>query len=97
MEPCSLEYVVKMRIELFGIARARAGREAVDVEAGSLGEAIRVLAAACPGLEPDVVDGTGRLTDSFLASLNGAVFVRDVATPLEADDTLLILGAHSGG
>jgi molybdopterin converting factor small subunit len=86
-----------MRIELFGIARVRAGREAVDVEAGSLGEAIRALAAACPGLEPDVVDREGRLTDSFLASLNGAVFVKDEATPLEADDKLLILGAQSGG
>lgn len=86
-----------MRIELFGIARARAGREAVDVEAESLGEAIRALAAACPGLEPDVVTGDGRLTDSFLASLNGAVFVRDEATPLDPEDKLLILGAQSGG
>jgi molybdopterin converting factor small subunit len=87
----------QMRIELFGIARARAGREVVDVEAGSLGEAIRALAAACPGLAPDVVDGEGRLNESFLASLNGAVFVRDEATPLEAEDKLLILGAQSGG
>jgi len=86
-----------MRIELFGIARARAGREAVDVEAGSLGEALRALAATCPGLEPEVVDGAGRLTDSFLASLNGAAFVRDEATPLEAGDKLLILSAQSGG
>jgi molybdopterin converting factor small subunit len=86
-----------MRIELYGIARARAGREAVDVEAGSLGEAIRALADACPGLAPDVVGSDGRLTDSFLASLNGAVFVRDEATPLEAGDRLLILSAQSGG
>jgi len=86
-----------MRIELFGIARARAGREAVDVEAGSLGEAIRALAAACPGLEPDVVDGEGHLSENFLASLNGAVFVKDETMPLEADDMLLILGAQSGG
>ncbi|MHC4817670.1 MAG: MoaD/ThiS family protein [Planctomycetota bacterium] len=86
-----------MRIELFGIARVRAGREAVDVDAGSLGEAVRALATVCPGLEPDVVDGEGRLTDGFLASLNGAVFVTDEATPLEADDRLLILGAQSGG
>lgn len=86
-----------MRIELFGIARARAGREAVDVDAGNLGEALRALAAACPGLEPEVVGADGLLTDSFLASLNGAAFVRDESTPLGADDRLLILGAQSGG
>jgi molybdopterin converting factor small subunit len=85
-----------MRIELFGIARARAGIEAVDVEAGTLGEALRELATACPDLVPEVIRD-GRLTDSFLASLNDDRFVRAANTPIGPDDTLLVLGAQAGG
>lgn len=85
-----------MRIELFGIARARAGREAIDVEARSLGDAIRALAGECPGVVPEVV-ADGRLTDSFLASLNGERFVADPALELARNDTILILGAQAGG
>jgi molybdopterin synthase sulfur carrier subunit len=85
-----------MRIELFGIARARAGREALEVEATSLGDAIRALAGVCPGVVPEVV-ADGRLTDGYLASLNGERFVRDPALPLAKGDTILILGAQAGG
>lgn len=85
-----------MRIELFGIARARAGRDAVDVEAESLGAAIRALAEACPGLVPEVVAG-GRLAEGFLANLNGERFVADASLPLARADTLLIVGAQAGG
>ena len=85
-----------MRIELFGIARARAGTEAVEVDARTLGEAVAALADACPGLVPDVIDD-GCLTGNFLASLNGERFLRDTTAGLAAGDTLLILGAHAGG
>jgi len=85
-----------MRIELFGIARARAGTDVVDVDAASLGDAIRALAEACPGLVPEVVR-EGRVTDGFLVSMNGERFVTDPETPLRADDALLLLGAQMGG
>jgi len=85
-----------MRIELFGIARVRAGRETLEVEARSLGDAVRALARECPGVVPEVVEG-GRLADGFLASLNGIRFVADPALALEKDDTILILGAQAGG
>ena len=85
-----------MRVELFGVARARAGTEAVTVEASSLAEAIVALAAACPGLVPEVI-ADDRLADGFLASLNGEQFVRDGGLALDAGDTLLILGAQVGG
>ena len=85
-----------MRIELFGIARARAGREIVDVTAATLADAICALESTCPGLVPDVIDG-GRLTDAFLVSLNGERFVRDPATELAEADVLLVLGAQMGG
>ena len=86
-----------MRIELFGVARLRAGKSAVDVEACTLAEALGALRRACPGVEPDVVDG-GRLTRHFLASLNGGPFLSGAEDfSLEADDTLVIIGSQVGG
>ena len=77
------------------MARRRAQAERIEVEAANLTQALRALAAACPALEPEVVDG-GHLTDGYLASLDGE-FVTDGETPLGADDTLLILAAQAGG
>ena len=85
-----------MRIELFGIARARARREIIDLEAATLGEAVFALAEACPGLVPEVL-ADGRLNDLYLASLNGERFVSDPGTPIGPDDALLIVGAQTGG
>ncbi len=87
-----------MRIELFGIARARAGVEYVDidVEAQTLREALRALGEACPALAAEVLDGDA-LSPLFVASLNGDRFVNRPETKLCAEDTLLILGAQAGG
>ena len=85
-----------MRIELFGIARRRAGTDAVEVEAATLREAVHGLGRACPGLVPEVVED-GRLTGACLASLNGDRFVSDGDTALKEGDTLLILGSQAGG
>ena len=68
----------------------------VEGEAFDLEQAIRTLAAACPGLVPDVIV-QGRLRENFLVSLNGDHFVDDVTTALAEDDTLIILGAQAGG
>ncbi len=86
-----------MRIELFGIARARAGRAQVTVEGADLGAALRALAAACPELVPEILADAGGLADGYIASLNGEGFVIDENTPLVAEDTLQILGAQAGG
>jgi len=85
-----------MRIELFGIARARAGREVVVTDAATLGASLRQLAEICPGLVPEIVRD-GALADGYLASLNGNRFVSDGATPIRESDTVLILGAQAGG
>jgi molybdopterin synthase sulfur carrier subunit len=85
-----------MRFELFGIARVRAGREVVDLDAATLGASLCQLAEACPGLVPEVVTEVG-LADGYLASLNGERFVNDGAIPLRETDTVLILGAQAGG
>ena len=85
-----------MRFELFGIARARAGKEAVDLDAATLGASLRRLAEICPGLVPEIV-AEGALTDGYLASLNGERFVNESETALRESDTVLILGAQAGG
>lgn len=86
-----------MRIELFGVARLRAGRARVELEADTLDSALRALGRACPGVEPDVVEA-GRLTRHFLASLNGGPFLAgDEKLALKTDDTLVIIGNQAGG
>ncbi len=85
-----------MRVELYGIARARAGREAVEVRAGELSVVLARLGEVCPGLVPEVVDGA-RLSTGYLAALNGERFLEDVGTELAESDTLVILGAQAGG
>lgn len=84
------------RVELFGVARARAGAQFAEVEGGTLGEALRALAARFPNLEPEVLSG-GALTEHYVISLNGERFVRDPKTPLRPGDVLLLLGAQAGG
>jgi len=85
-----------LRVELYGIARLRAGVATVEVEARTAEEALAALAARCPGLAPDVVDG-GRLTAAFALSLNGEVFLDAAAVAVAEGDVLLVVDAHAGG
>lgn len=85
-----------MTIELFGIARLRAGRAIVEVEASTVAEALLALARSCPNAVPEVVDH-GQLGCHFMASLNGGPFGLDLDAPVEAGDSLIILGSQAGG
>ena len=83
-------------IELFGVPRLRAGRDAIAVEAASLGEALAALAIACPALAPAVVR-SGRLSPHYLVAKNGLQLTADPETPLAPGDTLVLLSAEAGG
>jgi molybdopterin converting factor small subunit len=83
-------------IELYGVARLRAGRAEVEVEARSLAEALAALAAACPVLVPAVIAGE-RLAPSWLVALNGAQITADPSTPLGDGDRLVLVSADAGG
>ena len=83
-------------IELFGVPRLRAGRDALEVEATSLGEALTALGAACPALAGAVVH-EGRLRSHYLVALNGRQFTADPGTPLAPGDVLVLLSADAGG
>lgn len=83
-------------IELYGVPRMRGGRDAIAVEAGSLGEAFRALGVACPALSPTVVQD-GRLRSHYLVAVNGLHLTADPTTPLAEGDVVVVLSAEAGG
>jgi molybdopterin converting factor small subunit len=84
-----------MHVEFLGIPRERAGLSEVEIDAGTLGEALAVLAARFPALRELMT--AGGLHASVAANLNGDQFVSDLNTSLAADDRLLLLSADAGG
>lgn len=87
----------EVRVELYDLARARAATACVAVRAATLGGALLALADLHPTLVPDVLDGAGGLAPHWRASLGGARFVDDPATPLPPDTPILLLSALAGG
>lgn len=86
-----------MTLELTGVARLRAGRGSLVVEAASLGEALAALAARCPGVVPDVVSPAGELARHFVASIDGGPMRRAGSTSLDGAQRVVIVGAQAGG
>lgn len=87
---------MSVSVELFGIARSRAGVAEVDLEANTLGEALIDLARKVPALtEAIIVDGT--LAPGWLISLDGAEFLVDLETHLPPDARLLLISSQAGG
>jgi molybdopterin converting factor small subunit len=84
-----------MHVEFLGVSRERAGIAELDVQASTLGQLLGTLAVQTPGLA-ELID-VDRLHPSLAASLNGDRFISDPATPLRAEDRVLILSADVGG
>jgi molybdopterin converting factor small subunit len=84
-----------MHVEFLGIPRERAGISEVELEAGTLGEALGALVVRFPALR-QLVTPAG-LHASVAANLNGDVFIRDPKTVLTASDRLILLSADAGG
>jgi molybdopterin converting factor small subunit len=84
-----------MHVEFLGIPRERAGLSEVSIEAATLGELLGTLARRFPSLGELIAGGC--LHPSLAANLNGDEFVSDPATPLAAEDRVLILSADVGG
>ena len=87
---------MSVTIEFFGVPRQRAGTERVEIEAGSLGQALAVLSKRFEGMAEACFDGN-RLRPGYVANLNGDRFVSEPDTPLADGDSLLILSADAGG
>lgn len=85
-----------IRIELYEGARTIAGVAAVEIEAATLGEALRALVSLHPELAPRVVDGD-RPATHWRMNRNGDAFLDDPDAPLADGDTILVVSALAGG
>ena len=85
-----------VHVEFHGVPREQAGMAETEIEAETLGEAIRELRRRLPTLEP-VCLAVGRLSAGHLANLNARIFVSDPDTALIAGDRLLVVSAAGGG
>jgi molybdopterin converting factor small subunit len=84
-----------MRVEFLGVPRQRAGISQLEVQANTLGQMLRKLAAQIPLLGELIA--ADRLHPSCVANLNGDRFVSDPETALNEGDCVLILSADAGG
>lgn len=84
--------------ELFGMARYIAGIAEVEVEGGSVREALRALGERCPKLLGRVLspDGEG-LAEGHTLNLDGRAFITDLSTALTDGQHLLLLPSAVGG
>jgi len=85
-----------IRVEFFGIPRARANVPVLDVEADTLGELLQQVVRQIPQLAECCIS-ENRLRDGYLANINAQTFTSDPATLLQSGDTVLILSADVGG
>jgi molybdopterin converting factor small subunit len=88
--------VSRVRVEFFGLARSRSGVDAVDLEAATLGDVIKLLTEGFPALAETCFPG-GTISSHWLFSLNGREFTRQNSTELADGDVLLLLSADAGG
>jgi sulfur-carrier protein len=87
---------MSVEIELFGIARQRAGVGRTTAQGATLGEVLASLAIRFPTLA-ETCFPQGRFTAGYLANINGDRFLTDPAEPIKPGDRLLILSADAGG
>jgi len=87
---------MSVKIELFGIPRARAGVAEATSNGDCLGEVLVELAVRYPELAATCIDGKN-LRPGYAVNLRGERFVTDPETSLCNGDTLLLLGLDAGG
>ena len=83
-------------VELFGIARSRAGIAQTTAVGNCLGDVLVDLAKRFPQLAESCIDGR-RFRSGFAANLGGQRFVTSPETPVSDGDTVLILSVDAGG
>lgn len=81
-------------VEFYGLARQRAGRAELQIEAATIGAALAATDAACPNLH---ALHDNRLSPEYRLSVGGKFFTENLSESLQEGDALLILGADAGG
>jgi molybdopterin converting factor small subunit len=87
---------MQIAVELFGIARARAGTARTTAFGANLGDVLANLAARYPQLAESCIDGRV-LRAGFIANVGAERFVSSPETPLNDGDTILLLSLDAGG
>jgi len=87
---------MQIKVELFGIPRARAGIAETLAEGVTLGDVFVDLAARFPGLAESCIDGR-TLRTGYTANIRGEQFVTDSSTELKVGDFVLLLSLDAGG
>ncbi len=91
---------MNVKVELFGVPRARAGVSQVDLEfpddQTSLGEVLTALVRMFPNLAGECILEAG-LASGYTANRDGEAFVRDVGAKILDGQSLLIMSADAGG
>ena len=85
-----------VRVELFGIPRARAGVAEATAEGATLGDVFAHLASRFPRLAETCFDGR-QLKPGYTTNVSGEHFVTDPATRLKDGDFILLLSLDAGG
>jgi hypothetical protein len=83
-------------IELYGMARLRAGRAEFVSAARTIRDVLDDLARSCPNLI-NLQTPEGQLSPLYLLSVNGGPFSTELSQSLKSGDRLLLLSADAGG
>jgi molybdopterin converting factor small subunit len=83
-------------VELFGIARDRAGLARTSADGSNLGDVLADLARKFPALAEACIDGR-TLRPGFTANVSASRFVTSPETPLREGDVVLLLSTDAGG
>mgnify|MGYP002630195370 CR=1 FL=1 len=86
-----------IHVELFGVARSRAGVAKVTLDADCLREVLVQLQEQLPSLAEICTNNRGELAPGWLLNINGAAFTRDLDTSLSDGDSVLLMPADAGG
>jgi hypothetical protein len=81
-------------VEFFGLARLRAGRGDLLVDASTIRDALAAADATCPELRALPDQGLSR---EYRVSVGGKYFTDNLNEPIADGEALLVLGADAGG
>jgi molybdopterin converting factor small subunit len=87
---------MQVKVELFGIPRARAGVAETHAEGRTLGDVFEDLAGRFPRLAEDCIAGR-TLKPGYTANIRGEHFTTDPSTLLKVGDNVLLLSLDAGG
>ncbi len=87
---------MQVKVELFGIPRARAGVSQTVSNGSTLGDVLLDLAKRFPALGDACIQGSS-LKLGYTANLCGEQFITDPTIHLNEGDSILLLSLDAGG